>query len=116
MKGSANRAEAEIKANRVSAKPGHSEHQLGTTVDLKCNGCGDFDNSSGNLAMYKFLEENAYKFGFAISYANGTEQYTGYKNEPWHIRYLGESLANEFNNTGYLKQNGNYLAKFLLQK
>ena len=116
MKGSASRAEAEIKANRVSAKPGHSEHQLGTTVDLKCNTCGDFDNSANNLTMYKFLENNAYKFGFAISYANGTEQYTGYKYEPWHIRFIGIDLATEFYNTGYLNQNGMYLAKFLKAK
>ncbi len=116
MKGGVSRAEAEIKANKVSAKPGHSEHQLGTTVDLKCNGCGSFDNSAGNLAVYKYLEENAYRYGFAISYAKGTTESTGYNYEPWHIRYIGENLASEFYNTGYLSQNGNYLAKFLTEK
>lgn len=110
------KAEAEIKANVFSARPGQSEHQLGTTVDLKCAACGDFDNSAGNLELYNFLENNAHKYGFAISYAKDTQQYTGYKYEPWHIRYIGVELATALYNTGYLNSNGNYLAKFLLEK
>lgn len=113
---SLSRAEAEVKANVFSARPGQSEHQLGTTVDLKCATCGDFDNSAGNIALYNFLEANAHKFGFAISYAKDTQQYTGYKYEPWHIRYIGTELATALYNTGYLNSNGNYLAKFLLER
>lgn len=110
------RAAAEEKANVFSARPGQSEHQLGTTVDLKCASCSSFDNSAGNLALYTFLENNAHKYGFAISYAKDTTQYTGYKYEPWHIRFIGAELATELFNTGYLNSNGNYLAKFLVEK
>ncbi len=81
-------------ADRSSARPGHSEHQLGTTmditvVDLKGNVFDDF----GNTPAGKWLAENAYRFGFVMSYPPDTELITGYKHEPWHFRYLGRRLA-----------------------
>jgi D-alanyl-D-alanine carboxypeptidase len=81
-------------ADRSSARPGHSEHQLGTTmditvVDLKGNVFDDFGNTSAG----RWLAENAYKFGFVMSYPPDTELITGYKHEPWHFRYLGRRLA-----------------------
>ena len=99
-------AEAEIQANRISARAGHSEHQLGTTADLKCSSCGNFDNSEKNLDLYQYLEQNAYKFGFVISYPKGKEALTGYSYEPWHIRFIGVELATEFFNKNYLATPG----------
>jgi len=73
------------------AKPGHSEHQLGTTVDL----CGldpktvlnpNFDLTKEGL----WLSENAPKFGFYQSYTKENQHQTGYIPEPWHYRFLGE--------------------------
>lgn len=110
------KAQAEERANTYSARPGHSEHQLGTTVDLRCATCKAFDNSQGNIAMYTFLEQNAYKYGFIISYPKNTQSLTGYVYEPWHIRYIGIELATEFWQTEYYKGNGNYLQKFLLER
>lgn len=110
------KTQAEESANTYSAKEGHSEHQLGTTVDLACSGCTSFDNSKNNLALYKYLEENAYKYGFAISYFKNSESLTGYIYEPWHIRYIGKELAEEFYLRDYLSQNGEYLSKFLYSK
>jgi D-alanyl-D-alanine carboxypeptidase len=110
------RAQAEESANTYSAKEGHSEHQLGTTVDLACSSCTSFDNSTLNKALYKYLEENAYKFGFAISYYKNSQGLTGYIYEPWHIRYIGKDLANEFYLGDYLSENGDYLSKFLYSK
>lgn len=107
------RTEAEQRANTYSAKQGHSEHQLGTTVDLKCSSCASFDNSEGNLAVYMFLENNAHKYGFVISYPKNTQHLTGYVYEPWHIRFIGVDLATEHYESGYTSGNGNYLAKFL---
>jgi D-alanyl-D-alanine carboxypeptidase len=95
-------AEAEVRANRISARAGHSEHQLGTTVDIKCLSCGNFDNSSNNLLLYQYLEENAYRFGFVISYPKDKESLTGYSYEPWHIRFIGVDLATEFYNKNYI--------------
>jgi D-alanyl-D-alanine carboxypeptidase len=110
------RAEAEARANTYSAKPGHSEHQLGTTADISCVGCTSFDFGPGNSAVYFYLEQNAHKFGFVISYPKNMQLLTGYTYEPWHIRYIGVSLATELFNTGYTAGNGNYLAKFLRDK
>jgi D-alanyl-D-alanine carboxypeptidase len=110
------REQAEVAANVYSARPGQSEHQLGTTLDLKCVECTDFDNSAGNLAVYEFLRQNGHKYGFVISYPEGKEDLTGYTYEPWHIRYIGIDLATELFNRNYLGNNGEYLEKFLLEK
>ena len=77
-------------ANSFSADQGYSEHQLGTTLDFttsKTNGVLDgFDKTP----EYKWLLDNAYKYGFVISYpANNTY----YKFEPWHWRFVGIDLA-----------------------
>ena len=62
------------------ARAGHSEHQLGTAVDLG----GDTD----------WLRENAPRFGFALSYpADRSPQWTCYRAEPWHFRYFGPERA-----------------------
>jgi D-alanyl-D-alanine carboxypeptidase len=116
LKKGKSRSEAELSANTYSAKEGHSEHQLGTTVDLACSTCTSFDNSKNNLALYKYIEENAYKYGFAISYYKNSESLTGYIYEPWHIRYIGKDLAEEFFLRDYLSQNEEYLSKFLSEK
>ena len=72
------------------AKPGHSEHQLGTTVDL----CGldpdyvlkpDFEQTQEGI----WLQQNAARFGFILSYTEKNAEKTGYSPEPWHFRYMG---------------------------
>jgi poly-gamma-glutamate synthesis protein (capsule biosynthesis protein) len=77
------------------AKPGYSEHQLGTTMDITGasinynSANGRFDKTPEDL----WLRENAYLYGFVQSYPEGKESITGYKYEPWHYRYLGTELA-----------------------
>lgn len=77
------------------AKPGHSEHQLGTTVDLTTKTISNASATPifGNTAEYKWMSENAYKYGFVMSYPEGKD--TGYIFEPWHWRYLGISEAKD---------------------
>jgi len=81
------------------AEPGHSEHQLGTTVDLKSGALpyGD-DNPFGDSPEYPWMQENAHRYGFTQSYKEGAEQVTGYIAEPWHWRYVGVDLATEIKN------------------
>jgi len=77
-------------ANKFSADQGYSEHQLGTAIDfttVKMNGV--LDGFSKTLE-YKWLLENAYKYGFVISYP---AENTYYKFEPWHWRFVGVALA-----------------------
>jgi D-alanyl-D-alanine carboxypeptidase len=68
----------------TSAKPGHSEHQLGTTVDLN-----DLSPSFGDTPAGQWLQQNAGRFGFRMSYPAGMEASTGYAYEPWHWRWWG---------------------------
>lgn len=112
----ASKQQAYANANNYSAKAGQSEHQLGTTVDLKCSTCGNFDNSSANTKMYNFLKNNAHKYGFVISYPEGKKDKTGYNTELWHIRYIGIDYATELFNRKYTESNDEYLLKFILEK
>lgn len=79
-------------ANRFSADQGYSEHQLGTTVDLTVIGVGATLSGFEETAGYTWLQENAYKYGFVLSYPEGN---TYYVFEPWHWRFVGEDLARQ---------------------
>jgi len=69
------------------ALPGHSEHQLGTTVDL-----ADGDD---------WLAHNAARFGFVMSFpADRSPAWTCYRSEPWHYRYFGLDRATEITASG----------------
>ena len=75
-------------AEKYSARPGHSEHQTGLAIDVN-NPSSSFINTK----EAKWLEKNCWKYGFIIRYPKGKENITGYQYEPWHIRYVGTSLA-----------------------
>ena len=86
----------EEEANRVSARPGHSEHQLGTTVDLGSADFGwDLTEGFGATPSGQWLQQNAADYGFALSYPDGKEAITGYAYEPWHFRYIGVDAAQD---------------------
>lgn len=76
-------------AGRV-ARPGHSEHQLGTAVDLLLPG----------PPSAEWLATNAPAFGFTLSYPPGKQRVTGYRPEPWHIRHVGKDLAQQLAREG----------------
>lgn len=107
-------AQAIARAARYSARPGHSEHQLGTVVDVNCASCAAFDrNNRRNLALWAFFERTAHEYGFVISYPRGIEALTGYDYEPWHLRYIGVEYATMLHAAGYLDSNGVCLINFL---
>lgn len=78
----------QAKADTFSAKPGTSEHQTGLATDIN-----SVSDSFANTSAYKWLIENAYKYGFILRYPKGKEFITGYKYEPWHFRYVGIDVA-----------------------
>jgi LAS superfamily LD-carboxypeptidase LdcB len=85
-------------ARKYSAVPGHSEHQLGTTVDLgSLTGVSWSNPKFPTSATALWLEANAYKFGFVRSYPAGSSKIalSCYGAEAWHWRYVGEILAYE---------------------
>jgi D-alanyl-D-alanine carboxypeptidase len=86
-------------ADSESARPGYSEHQTGLAIDVGGGGCG-IEDCFGNTAQGKWVAANAYKYGFIIRYISGKESVTGYRPEPWHIRYVGIELANEMHERG----------------
>ncbi len=68
----------------VIARPGHSQHQLGTAVDF-----GSIDNGFANTAAGRWVAANAGRFGFSLSYPAYMTAITGYEWESWHYRYIG---------------------------
>jgi D-alanyl-D-alanine carboxypeptidase len=75
------------------ARPGHSEHQLGTAIDVTDEGATDVDQSWGASPAGQWVASHAHEFGFLLSYPAGAEQRTCYDFEPWHLRYVGRDLA-----------------------
>ncbi|MCL2809225.1 MAG: M15 family metallopeptidase [Treponema sp.] len=75
-------------ADRVSARPGHSQHQLGTTVDF-----GSITNAFAQTREGRWITANASSFGWSLSYPDGYEHVTGYSWESWHYRYVGKEVA-----------------------
>lgn len=95
------------------AAPGYSEHQLGTAFDLVWPGLKVEYRDPRNEKLYIWLEENAHRFGFIVSYPykeivewpysnRWMPQVTEFIYEPWHIRYVGISLAEVIFTAGYL--------------
>jgi zinc D-Ala-D-Ala carboxypeptidase len=101
------RTQGQAQADRSSARPGHSEHQLGTTADVGFGGC-ELECTIGT-PQAAWLAENAHEYGFIVSYPDGKEQITGYMPEPWHIRYVGKDVARQ------VKDSGLTLHEFLLR-
>ena len=97
-------------AVRVSARPGHSEHQLGTTVDFSSTAVGyELVEEFGATPEGRWLAENAHEYGFILSYPEGKEAVTGYVYEPWHFRWVGRDVAAE------VRASGLTLGQFLLR-
>lgn len=85
-------------ARKYTAVPGHSEHQLGTAVDLGSIGGGSWSSASfPKSATALWLDENAYRFGFVRSYPSGSANValSCYGAEAWHWRFVGTTLAYE---------------------
>ncbi len=84
-------------ALKSSARPGHSEHQLGTALDFRSadgDPAWELDDWS-ETPEGAWLQEHAAEFGFVMSYPKGKETLTCYIYEPWHYRYVGREEAAE---------------------
>jgi len=98
------------KAINEIAEPGLSEHQLGTAIDLTDSsinfaGVDDrFADSKGG----KWLQANAYKYGFTMSFPEGKQNITGFTYEPWHWRYIGVSAATTLREAGITYNESNF--------
>lgn len=103
--------------DNISAVPGTSEHQLGTTVDFgspelpEIVGQADieFHTYFYMTSEGQWLLEHAHEYGFTLSYPREAFELTGFYYEPWHFRYVGEELATQ------LKNQGTTLTAYLLE-
>lgn len=75
-------------ADRVSARPGASQHQLGTVVDF-----GSITDDFALTRAGKWLAAHAGEWGWSLSFPDGYEDATGYQWECWHYRYIGKDAA-----------------------
>ncbi len=82
-------------ADTYSSRPGNSEHQTGLCFDLN-----SIDDSFGDTAEGRWVNDNCYKYGFCIRFPKGKDAYTGYQYESWHLRYVGKDLAEKLYNNG----------------
>ena len=81
----------EEKADKYAARAGYSEHQTGLAIDISKYGKNEEDFEDTD--EFKWLEKNAYKYGFILRYPKGKEDITGYDYESWHYRYVGKEVA-----------------------
>ncbi|HHX11816.1 MAG TPA: hypothetical protein GX731_03270 [Clostridiales bacterium] len=80
---------------RYSAVPGTSEHQTGLSIDVSTKALRfRLVNGFANTAEGKWLADNAHHYGYIVRYPKDKYEITGYAYEPWHIRYVGQDLAN----------------------
>jgi len=77
-------------ANAFSADQGYSEHQLGTTLDITTPTVGGTYLSFQDTEAYTWLQRNAHRYGFTLSYPDDNGFYIF---EPWHWRFVGTDLA-----------------------
>ena len=89
------KADGKEEADIYSSRPGYSEHQTGLAFDLN-SVSDDFTNTPEG----QWVNNNCYKYGFIIRFPQNKEEYTGYKYESWHLRYVGEDLATKLYNGG----------------
>lgn len=82
------------------APPGHSEHQLGTTVDLVDPSDRTLTTAFADTPAGEWVAEHAVEFGFVVSYPEDAQHESCYGWEPWHLRYVGTERAREMATSG----------------
>jgi D-alanyl-D-alanine carboxypeptidase len=89
-----------------SQRPGHSEHQLGLTIDFMTRGGGSaLEGDWATTPSGAWMQANAWKYGWLMSYPKGADgklfsQTTCFHYEPWHYRYLGREMAKKVHDSG----------------
>ncbi|WP_143602672.1 M15 family metallopeptidase, partial [Floricoccus penangensis] len=87
-----------VGADRIAARPGHSEHQTGLAFDIQLGGQFEIN----------WIARNAHRYGFIVRYPAGKELITGYQYEFWHLRYVGNKATNIYNSGKTLEEYYNF--------
>lgn len=91
------------RARLTVARPGHSEHQLGTTIDFGSARDSKDAWQYSDWAQTRagsWMKQNAWRYGFVMSYPRNRRSVTCYRYEPWHYRYVGRDMAARVRNSG----------------
>lgn len=84
-----------------AARPGHSEHQLGTAIDVTSTGwSGRFGDWAIEAPEGAWMAAHAWEYGFVMSYPVGGQDDSCYGYEPWHYRWIGRDAAAEQRRSG----------------
>ena len=95
--------EAKKQIELFSARPGTSEHHTGLCVDLVDEKSKTYELSQRfeETAAFKWLSENAHKYGFILRYPKNKTDITKYEYEPWHYRFVGVEVATFMHEQGF---------------
>lgn len=84
-----------------AARPGHSEHQLGTAIDVTSPGwSGRFGDWAVEATEGAWMAAHAWEYGFVMSFPADGQEDTCYGYEPWHYRWIGREAAAEHRRSG----------------
>ena len=75
----------------VSAPPGYSEHHSGRAVDVTTDGAAPLELDFEATEAYRWLANNAHRFGFTLSFPRQNPH--GYAYEPWHWCFNAPSMT-----------------------
>lgn len=84
--------------NKIVDLPGRSENQLGFTIILKINDLNDV-TAIEKSEQYKWLSENAYKYGYIFRYPKDKESVTGKTYQVLTLRYVGKENSLKIHET-----------------
>lgn len=94
-----------VAADTFSARAQHSEHHTGLAIDICSAESSLYTEGSDYMKMANWLAENCCKYGFIVRYPKGKDSITGYKYEPWHLRYIGDTkLCEEITKAGTVEE------------
>lgn len=95
------RVYGEKRARQLSARPGHSEHQLGLAIDFQSEPpVATLATSWGATPAGTWMRKHAWEYGFIMSYPKGRIATVCYDYEPWHFRYVGREVAAAVHDSG----------------
>lgn len=103
----------EVEAMKWVAKPGGSEHHTGYALDFGLYHKSGRSESYKGRGQYRWINENAWRYGFIVRYPEEKKEQTGIEYEPWHFRYIGR--PHSYITTEYgmcLEEYINYLKEF----
>jgi D-alanyl-D-alanine carboxypeptidase len=90
----------EEQARARVARPGHSEHQLGTALDVLDRGSGELTPAFASTPAGRWIAAHAHEYGFVLSYPANARDRSCYDSEPWHVRYVGRDTATQIHEAG----------------